>query len=347
MPAASNTTPGNWTWDSMDRHQSVAFLALLIGLTVIGTLANGYILVVLLKKSRPSSFHMSIVNLAIVDSLILLLVIPMCLVTLTLSDVTTSLCSVAGVLGQLLSTYSLHVQIMILYVILRNVTAVSPDQAGVGLVRLVVISGACLTVDTWFVIYPSVKHGVLRKLPSVGYCILTIKNEIVWQKLMLIFYAIHMSASVFACSVFHIILTRFVHNHSARPTLARRRQMDIFKVTLRKILIWVLCYSLVSVARFVGYKNEWPEVMFQVSYFLLWSNSVLNPLCFILTSPLRSVIFPCCVSMATVTQKRHSQLTIHGKSFSDIRLAADPSHKPTPSEQEQAQGTYLTNMSHM
>lgn len=100
-----------------------------------------------------------------------LVVIPMSLARLTLPDVTTSLCSITGALGQLFFTYSLHVQCLTLYANVRIVITVSPDsKAAVGLVRLTIISVACLAVDTCLVVYLSAKYGVVRKVLSVGYC---------------------------------------------------------------------------------------------------------------------------------------------------------------------------------
>lgn len=292
MSSANNTTLENFPVDNADSQPSVVFVLALAVLVVTGTLANGYVFAALLKKSRRTPSNITIVNLAIVDTLILLLVVPMCMVTLTLPDVPTSLCNVTGILGQILGTYSMHVQCLILYANVRVVTTISPNsKAAVGLLRLTIISLVCLAVDTFIVVYPR-KYGSLWKLSTVGYCIISMSTELLWSKLVSIFYALHFTSILVLSTVFYVVLTRFVRKNSARSALARRRHVQIFKMAFRKLLLWVLAYSFISIARIIARRAGWPEVTFQVGYFLLWSNSVLNPVCYIFTSSLRGTIFP-------------------------------------------------------
>lgn len=184
----------------------------------------------------------------------------MCLMTLALPGVTTSLCLVKGILGPLLATYSLQVQCLNLYTAVRNVNSITPrNKTAVGNIQLALMSGICLAVDTCVLVYSSIVHGDVQKVSSIGYCFVTYKD--VLKMVMAAFYGIKLSGSVLLCTVFYMTMTLFVRKNSIRLSLARKRSVLIFKLTFRKLVIWFLSYTLIIV-RLIGYKTRWPKVTF-------------------------------------------------------------------------------------
>lgn len=63
MSSGNNATMANLTVSNTESQPSVAVVILLGVLIVIGTLANGYVIAVLLKKLKRSPFKMTILNL--------------------------------------------------------------------------------------------------------------------------------------------------------------------------------------------------------------------------------------------------------------------------------------------
>lgn len=278
MSSANSTNLGNFTTNSTDEQPSVAALILLGFLVLAGAPANGYIIIRLLKKSRRSPLNLTILNLAIVDAVLLTLVIPLGVVVLTVPGVPTLLCSITGILRRVLLTYSLHVQCLTIYTTTRIACAVSPNsKQAINAMHLILISLACLAVDAFVVTYPSVKHADLRIVPALGCCFFTYNS--VGAVLLRIFYGVHLTGSVFLCTISCVFMAHFVRKNSANRALSRRRQVRIFKMMFRKHIVWVLSYYAVVLTRFFQNRHNWPEVIFHVSVFVLWSNSLLNPLC--------------------------------------------------------------------